>query len=708
VTQVSIERGVYAQGWFARGYNYHPSLPPRRLKMAQDFAEYRATMITWPSLGGGPISLPYLEDEAFAPLPARYRQYGFLKDSEFLDECRKRGVKAFSVIFSTQGWEFPVELNEEEDEILAMNELRGVGKRGWLGLREFTQNRYPKIWAPFEKYFPEGLYNSRGQRVTDLFEECVSRDIHGGAHHAEWLEVPVREHECHFMDINNPVWREYLKAIVRIHVDAGVDGIQFDEPDSPLAALNYGGSFSYDNVEGFRKYLVELDRESIPESAGDVETFDYGAWLLSRGVERVNLKAPGDEGIVARLYARFLQGRQAVNFAELAAYVREYGASKGRTVLVSSNLYNGATWHDPLAAEVDILVPEQLHTLYEQPAWMRYIAGYAGDKGVCISTNPYGGVLPELLPRLNRGRDIDRFRVMHYEAAAMGVDMSVQYGAWMGSVIEDAVWAPHEETVEIQNFLADNERLFARRTHNSTLVVYSIDSNYIENVWQMQGAGDLKPQYPDVGETSSQAVPFEKAAHAIAMSARPFDVAIFHDGVHRADDASVETLARYARVVLPGCSLLTDLQITALEGYLAGGGKVTVIDELGGSGSAGVDGILGHKNTIVVDAYDTDSLDPDEAQVTLAGFARGAVNIQATAGESAAVHIINYDYDVEGEHTRVANDVGLTVVLPFEPTVATIHAPGFDPVEAQVSRGDDGRVRVRIPRIGVYVIVEFS
>ena len=36
---MSMERGVYAQGWFARGYNYHPSLPPRRLKMAEDFAD---------------------------------------------------------------------------------------------------------------------------------------------------------------------------------------------------------------------------------------------------------------------------------------------------------------------------------------------------------------------------------------------------------------------------------------------------------------------------------------------------------------------------------------------------------------------------------------------------------------------------------------------------------------------------------------------
>ncbi|BDZ51452.1 hypothetical protein GCM10025867_36930 [Frondihabitans sucicola] len=485
---MTMERGVYAQGWFSRGHNYHPSLPPRRLKMVEDFAEYRATLITWPSLGGGPISLAYLEDEASAPIPARYRQYGFLKDSEFLDECRKRGVKAFSVIFSTQGWEFPVELNDAEDEILAMNELRGVGKPGWLGLREFTQNRYPKLWAPFEKYFPEGLTNSRGERVTDLWEECASRDIHGNAQHATWLEVPELEQQCHYMDIGNPVWREYLKAIVRIHVDAGVDGIQFDEPDSPLAALAYGGSFSYDNVTGFTAYLAALDPSSVPASVGDLGSFHYGEWLLARGVDWVNLKAEGDEGVVARLYMRFMQKQQASNFKELSDYVRDYAASKGRTVLVSSNLYDGATWHDPLAEMVDILVPEQRHTLYSQPAWMRYIAAFGGDKPVAISTNPYDGVMPELLPRMNRGKDFDRFRVMLYEAAALGVNMSVPYGAWMGSVIKDAVWAPHEETVEIQNFLADHEDLFARRTANTTLIVYSTDSNFIENVWQVQGA----------------------------------------------------------------------------------------------------------------------------------------------------------------------------------------------------------------------------
>ena len=98
----------------------------------------------------------------------RLRFYGFVNDSEFIAECQKHGIKVFGIVFEVQGWEFPVELNEAEDSVLALNELRGVGKRDWLGLREFSQNRYPKLWPPFEHYFPGGLVNSDGEPVTDL------------------------------------------------------------------------------------------------------------------------------------------------------------------------------------------------------------------------------------------------------------------------------------------------------------------------------------------------------------------------------------------------------------------------------------------------------------------------------------------------------------------------------------------------------------
>ena len=52
-----MERGVYFDAWFPRQHCYHPSLPPRRLRMVEDLRDYQATVLVWPALGGGSISL---------------------------------------------------------------------------------------------------------------------------------------------------------------------------------------------------------------------------------------------------------------------------------------------------------------------------------------------------------------------------------------------------------------------------------------------------------------------------------------------------------------------------------------------------------------------------------------------------------------------------------------------------------------------------
>jgi hypothetical protein len=61
-----VERAVYFDAWFPRQHCYHPSLPPRRLRMVDDLVDYRATMLVWSALVGGSLSLPYLEQRRTA------------------------------------------------------------------------------------------------------------------------------------------------------------------------------------------------------------------------------------------------------------------------------------------------------------------------------------------------------------------------------------------------------------------------------------------------------------------------------------------------------------------------------------------------------------------------------------------------------------------------------------------------------------------
>jgi hypothetical protein len=698
-----LERAVYAQGWMPRSHCYHPSLPPRRLKMVEDFASYRATMLTWPSLGGGGISLPYLEAEAYEAVPPRYRQYGFLNDSEFARECRNRGVQAFSVIFCLQGWEFPAELSDGEDEVLALNELRGAGQRTWLGLREFTQNRYPKIWKPFEHYFPGGLTNSAGEPVTDLWEECTSRDIDGAPIHADWLECPDREHACYLMDSNNPVWREYLKAIIRIHIDAGVDGIQFDEPDGPIAALRYGGCFCRDCMAGFQRYLAALPAGQVPADIRPlIPGFHYGEHLRSLGQARVEPRAPD---FLARAYAEFLRRCTTANLRDLIGYARSYAQSAGRSVRLSANVFDGLPCFAPLAADLDVLVPEQRHTLYRQPSWMRYIAGFGGGKPVAIEVNPYGGVLPELAQALRDGRGLDHFRGMLYEAAAFGVTMSVPYGAWMGSVIEDAFYAPHEATVEIQAFLADHEFLYGPASYNETAVAFSVESNFIPVTLGNLAHGEARSGPP--ASAWGVRTPFTTAAESLAGDQQPFDVLMFQDG-RLADDAmDAAALASYRQLVLPGCTALTAGQVQAVLGYLGRGGQVLVIGDVSSAETA-IEPILAHPATRRIDTGEFCSAALGDRQLALTGVGDAAVNIQRTGRDTAAVHIIRYLPGGPSGPATVSpsRDVPLVVRLPYASSAAVLYAPQ-QPDQTLPVAVEGTTARVILPELRQYGIVEF-
>jgi hypothetical protein len=685
-----MHRGVYFDAWFPRQHCYHPSLPPRRLRMVDDLVDFRATVLVWASMGGGSLALPYLEQEAFGPVDARSRFYGFVNDSEFIAACHEQGIKVLGIVFEAQGWEFPVELSEDEDAVLSLNELRGVGKRDWMGLREFSSNRYPKIWKPVEHYFPDGLVNSLGEPVTDLIEECVVRDIRQEPCHARWVECPDREHQCFYMDRNNPVWREYLKAVIRIQIDAGVDGIQLDEAELPMGAFQYGACFCKDCMRGFREYLQGLKPSAVDISLDgvDLSTFHYGEWLLERGYD---FKSGRESTPLFGDYYAFQCLSIKKYFAELAEYARSYARSVGRDIIVSGNFFNLEPMYLALADDVDLVITEMRNTTYRQPEWYRYVAAFAGDKDVVVVENPYGGVVPELIDLLGKGRGYDLFRLSLFEAAAMGANMSVPYGSWMGSVIEDSFYAPHELASGIQAFLADHERLFARQTVNEVAVVFSVESTR-----ELIGKADASDNTTNARD-ASVVVPYRVVTETLSGAAVPYDVVIWPDGVTAPDRASAEALLRYSTVILPDVYALTPGQVAAVEGYLEGGGTVVVTDRVAAS-------LPAHENVRTAHRAVLDELLPHGRQV--ATDAPVAANVQHLADGSYALHLVNYDYDRDADAVRALTDVPLRVRLPKDREHATVVASDGSRATLELAHEDGAHV-VRLPSLGVYSIVVF-
>jgi hypothetical protein len=694
-----VERGVYFDAWFPRQHNYHPSLPARRLRMIEELREYRATTLVWAALGGGSISLPYLEAEAFGSIDPRFRMYGFVNDQEFIAACDRAGIRVFGIVFEVQGWEFPAELDAGESEVLAMNELHGAGARAWLGLREFSSNRYPKLWKPLEHYFPEGLRNSLDEPVTDLIEECCSRDIHGEPCHCLWVEAPDREHACYAMDRNNPVWREYLKAVIRIQIDAGVHGVQLDEAELPITTMQYGGCFCRECMTQFRGYLQALD-PAPPELAGvDLETFHYGTWLLAQGYD---FKERRERSPLFEHYMRFQRGAITTYFGELADFARDYGRSQGREVLVSGNFFNMFEHYYALEPKTDLLITEMRNTRFRQPAWYRYVAGFAGGKPVIVVENPYGGVIPELIDELSRGRSYDRFRMSVYEAAALGVTMSLPYGSWMGSEIEDAFYAPHDLCVELGEFLANHEALYSTTSAAEIGVVFSVASSLAqEEAARVALANNLLNLLPD------ELAPFWAVGEALCDALQPYDVVMFADGALRADSVTAGELSCYRVLVLPDCAILTEHQADALLGYLDRGGRAIVVGRLGANLDAGRrERLSRHPRAAQVGgpAEAANAL-PDGPQVVVSGALDAAVGLHRVEA-GVAVHLLRYGYDAVVDRVPVLDAVQLSVRLPDELTRCRAVTPDGE-LASTMSRSGDVYT-VTLEQVPLYTVTQLT
>ena len=388
-----MQRGVYFDAWFPRQHCYHPSLPPRRLRMVDDLVDYRATLLVWAAMGGGSLSLPYLEQEAFGDVGARSRFYGFVNDSEFIAECHKHGIKVFGIVFEAQGWEFPVELNEAEDRCWRSTSCAARAPR-LDGAPGVLPEPLPEAVEAVRALLPRWARQQRRRAGHRPDRGVLSRDIHQEPCHAQWVECPDREHRCYYMDRNNPVWREYLKAVIRIQIDAGVDGIQLDEAELPIGAMQYGACFCKDCMKGSAPTCRPGRRRAAGARGVDLAAFHYGELAAERGLRLQG--RPASHPAVRRLLPLPVHGDRAI-LRELADYARAYGRSRAARCSspATSSTSTRTTSRSPTTSTCSS--PRCATRPTGSPSGTATSAGFAGDKDVVVVENPYGGVVPELV-----------------------------------------------------------------------------------------------------------------------------------------------------------------------------------------------------------------------------------------------------------------------------------------------------------------------
>lgn len=674
-----MERGIYFDGWYKNNHCYHPSLPIRSMQMIEDLEKYRGTLLVWSALGGGSISLPYLEHEAYGKVDPRLRFYGFMNDAEFIAECNKRNIKVFGIVFEVQGWEFPAVVSEDGKEFKDLNVIKGDKPHDWYGLREFTSDKHYEVFGKkFKDYFPEGLYNSDGEEVRDIWEECCARDYNGVPCHSEWVEVKNHEQIAYQMCRNNPVWREYLKQIMKIQIDAGVAGIQLDECELPMTSIRYGGCFCKDCMKQFNEYLKELKvmgKLSEELKGVDLDTFNYGDYLKQN-----NIPYPGQLKDVPfyKYYWEFQLRAIKKYFNELVAYAKEYGKTKGRDVLVSGNFFNIMPSYYPLESAVDVIITEMKQTLFKQPYWYRYVAGFAQDKPVIVAENPYGGVVVELLDMLNQGKAYDLYRMFLLEASAYGCNMAVPYGGWMGNTVKDAFYPPREVTEEVQSFIANKENLYSTKSGANVLVLYSFPSYY----WREAVAGYsssvldskegiLSYSIADMDDPNSPRLPFWEAIKTLSDKQVSYDVKFISDGELREDAFSSKDLEGYDLVILPDCNVLTEKQTEVLQQYSKDGHKLFIFGEAAENIPGWLEKVKEEAGTIYCANEDykpkaiknfTKAFEKTYENIWTVSTDNPSIGLQTHALETGmAVHLINYNYNKELDKAVIIDKLNLKV-----------------------------------------------
>lgn len=717
-----MERGVYFDGWFKNNHCYHPSLPLRSLQMIEDLEKYHGTLLVWSAMGGGSISLSYLEHEAFGPVDPRMRFYGYMNDSEFIAECNKRGIKVFGIVFEVQGWEFPAVIDSETNEVKRLNlHAEQDENHGWYGLREFGQDKYPGLFGKSLKdYYPNGIVNSDGEKVEDLWEECTARKQDGSPVHAQWVEVKGHKQICHQTCRNNPVWRDYLKKIMKIMVDAGVPGIQLDECELPITAIGSGGCFCKDCMKQFTQYLREqkaLGKLGAEFDEIDLDTFNYKDYLNARGL------AFPHEAPFYRQYWEFQMHMVKKYFTELAQYAKNYAKETyGRDLQISGNMFNLMPVYYPIVDQADVIITEMQHTLFRQPHFYRYCAGFAGKKPVLVAENPYGGIIPALLKMLDAGKGYDLYRIFLLEASVYGCNMCVPYGGWMGNTIKDAFWPPRELTAQVQDFIAEHENFYPKTNVKGAAVLYSFPSNYWRETSKGNGGNamliDEQESLLDCttsewNDPNAVQIPFWSVIKALSSHQVMYDVKMM-GGMDVCEDKFESTdIAGYESVIVPDCFEVTENQVAVLKRYAENGGKVFVFARFAENHPAQAAALRATPNVqFIAETEDYVGGLENLMQIFLNSHQRAVICSDDKLGiqrfdeaGNTYVHVLNYSYNAEED--RILPVAGVEIfVRDVHGMPALYTLDGVLPEYTSESR-EDG-VNLKFASVPVYLAIQFE
>jgi hypothetical protein len=381
-------------------------------------------------------------------------------------------------------------------------------------------------------------------------------------------------HGSYYRNILNSDYKSMLIKDAKKNIDAGVEGIVFDDGGS-VSGLIYkeGGSFDEYSIFGFREYLKNKysSKELLKLGIVDIDVFNFKDYILENDLgETWNSRSPFPLRITYE-FEEFMSLAKKQAIEEIIDELKAYARSKNQDVFISFNI-------GPLFSEnLKYGVYDYADFLYGEHFWFdkEHVKGSVAIKlGEGLYKNNYILLLEVKHDHGNLGSGKNLYKHAYADVLSSGKgSLQLNYPKyWTMKNWNYVEGLSYDLDVldDYNSFMKDNEHLFSLDEPSKIGVVHSMNSRGLKFI-------------PKRESFDYSIDPDKQLITLIDMMLDlniPFDMIISgNDNVKKR--ITLDYLNDYELIILPSIVFIEDEEIEALIKYLENGGKVLQINEFG-------------------------------------------------------------------------------------------------------------------------------
>ncbi|HUX99975.1 MAG TPA: hypothetical protein VMV49_10515 [Candidatus Deferrimicrobium sp.] len=501
----------------------------------EDMKMVRADALLWSALGSGMAGLPLIQLEAEGKQP--WSSHKGIGDTEFIKRCKNEGIKVFAVLWEAHGYRhIPIVVSESGKIITWMGHKKPKKSKGiktYYGLDEFCTGTAPQL-GKWEDFFdippPKGF-----------IDETACRSIYNTKPWLLWILPHLNGPYSTFAQCrNSPLWRTYLKRAIELQIDAGAEGIQFDESAIPWDFIWLGAGYCKHCNAVLIKYL-KTESPDLYQKYVKSNGFELRRLLLRHFKSLLTAHVLIKHFPLWREFRLAMIRSAAETFGELAKHARDYGKNLKKNIEITGNFAEMLPFYIPLIKYVDFIAlehsfnlpPKTNHPLY------RLTTAFAGSKPVTIVSAVVSSFL------LSRWKKTNLLYFYIWEAIMANANFMVPYSCY--TAISRPYYPPLEPFKLSHDYVLEHEWAF----HNPQTSRVALLFSYPTHQWTFNFLN--VPFFPSLHYRH-----YEIIANSLASAKIPYKVITLGDSKQVPEFS--EDPEPFDLIISPGCEYLTEIQ----------------------------------------------------------------------------------------------------------------------------------------------------